>query len=79
LILLAFIGTAEAVPFQNRSTVKKKTLYTAPHFTKMVKSSMFATYFGLNHLAILTALQLPFFGFLQHNDELFGMSSCPVF
>ena len=35
-------------------------LCAAMHLTKMVKSSMFATHFGLEQLAVLTAFQLPF-------------------
>jgi hypothetical protein len=38
------------------------SLQSAPHLTKMVKSSMFTTHSGLKNLAILTALQLPFLG-----------------
>ena len=37
-----------------RQGVVSVALCTAPHLTKMVKSSMFATVFALNHLAILT-------------------------
>jgi hypothetical protein len=35
-------------------------LSTAPHFTKMLKSSMFSTPFGLIELAVLAVLLLPF-------------------
>jgi hypothetical protein len=35
---------------------------TAPHLTKVVKSSMFATLFSLKQLAILATHQLPFLG-----------------
>ncbi len=37
-----------------RQRVVSVALCTAPHLTKMVKSSMFATVFTLNQLAILT-------------------------
>ena len=37
-----------------RQRVVSVALCTAPHLTKMVKSSMFATVFALNQLAILT-------------------------
>jgi hypothetical protein len=35
-------------------------ILSAPHFTKMVKSSIYAALFGLNQLAILSALRPPF-------------------
>jgi hypothetical protein len=38
---------------------------TAPHFTKKVKSSIFATLIGWMHLAIFTVFQLPFAGSIR--------------
>jgi len=53
-----------------RQGVVSEALCTAPHLTKMVKSSMFATLFGLRQLAIPTAFQLPFLGLFLRQQYL---------
>lgn len=45
-----------------RQEVDLMAFCAAPHPTKMVKSSMFATLFGLKQLAVLAVCQLPFLG-----------------
>jgi len=54
------------VHFEHWETAKGvlEELCTAPHLTKMVKSSMSATLVGLKRLAILTVSQLPFLGLI---------------
>jgi hypothetical protein len=54
----------DRVHFEYWGTAKGvlEELCIAPHFTKMVKSSMPATLVGLRRLAILTVSQLPFLG-----------------